>query len=416
MAAALIEAPPGGGQLTFSAGDEEFLGAYLPLPEADWAVVVAASPTPVLMPLGRLHLYYWLFVLVLTVSTVVAFSMLTGPVTRSLQDLTRAAEEIGAGQLDPWLPPPGRGEVGKLTLAVSRMADRLREMMVQVERSGRLAVVGKLSAYLAHEIRNPLSSVKMNLQRLERWADRGEIPNIAAEPIEISLREVDRLAAAVTGVLQLSRPQDGEVEIVALHKVLQEARSLLQEKFRAQSVKLDLALDAGADRVLAHPGQIKSAVLNLMVNALEAQPGGGRLEVHSHLARRGEDQGPWIVLRFEDGGPGVPEEIRHQVFEPFFTTKPTGSGIGLAVAMQNIKENGGSLTLDDSEMPARRGASFVVSLPLAPVGTSDILPESGFPADRARKPPHWRTNRQASASEIGQAVGPDSGCLRREVS
>lgn len=391
---ALDRAGPGGGMLSVSAGEEDLLAAHLSLPEIEWAVVVVASPTPVLLPLGRLHLYYWLFVLVLTVSTVMAFSMLTGPVTRSLAELTRAAEEIGAGELNPWLPPPGSGEVGQLTVAVSRMANRLREMMIQVERNGRLAVVGKLSAYLAHEIRNPLSSVKMNLQRLQRWVNRGELPPIAAEPVEISLKEVDRLAAAVTGVLQLSRAQDGAFEPVSLHQVLLEAQSLLQEKFRAQSVELDLALDAGADRVMARPGQLKSAVLNLMVNALEAQPDGGLLEVHTDLTRPGEEEGPWIELRFEDRGPGVPDAFRDEIFDPFFTTKNTGSGIGLAIALQNVKENGGNLRLEESDPKTTTGAAFVMAFPLAPVSTSgSVRTEKDFDSDWANRLSSWRSRR-----------------------
>jgi signal transduction histidine kinase len=338
-----------------------------------------ANPSGVVGPLVRLHLYYWGLVLTIALSIILAFALLLARATRSLRGLTRAAEEIGAGNLDPWLPPPGKGELGQLTLALSRMARQIRETIQQVEESGRLAVVGQLSAYLAHEIRNPLSSIKMNLQRMHRWARKGRIPPFTQEPVEISLAEVERLGAAVAGVLQLSRTHDAPQQMLSLHQVVAEASALLSEKFERQGVVLDLALDASADRVLGRLGQIKSMILNLMINALEAQPQGGYLGVQSELLRSTEDGRPLIALRFRDRGSGVPPELSSQIFEPFFTTKDGGSGIGLAVAMQAVTENGGRLYLEEPrEDPA--GAEFVVAFPLAsmtesnPPGGQDARP------------------------------------------
>jgi two-component system sensor kinase FixL len=193
---------------------------------------------------------------------------------------------------------------------------------------------------------------------------------------------------------------------VSLHQILVEAESLLLEKFRAQGVELDMALDAGADRILARSGQIKSAVLNLMVNALEAQPDGGHLEVHSHLTRRGTNHGPWIVLRFEDRGPGVPDGLREQIFEPFFTTKSSGSGIGLAVAQQNIRENGGSLALESPERPGGEGAAFVVFFPLAPVG-AEAGTRTELRKDWARRPSHWRLRGRTGAGAETKPTDPE---------
>ena len=238
-----------------------------------WRVTALASASEALNPLKRLTLLYWAFVLGLSFFTAVAFSLILGRFTRSLSELVRAAEEIGAGELDPWLPLHTNGELGRLTWAFSRMLDRVRENMKQVDQSGRLAVLGQLSAYLAHEIRNPLSSIKMNLQRLSRWTRAGELPDYCKEPLEISLKEVERLNTSVTGVLQLSRAGEGPREIVGLHEVLGEATELMATRFKNQCVGLSLELDANADFVLARPGQLKSVALNLMMNALEAQPG-----------------------------------------------------------------------------------------------------------------------------------------------
>ena len=351
--------------------------------DVGWAVVVTSSLSDVLGPLQRLTGLYWLFVLVLGFSTALAFSMLVGPFTRSLSELARASEEIGLGELDPWLPLHTSGELGQLTTAFSAMLARIRQMMTQVDQSGRLAVVGQLSAYLAHEIRNPLSSIKLNLQRLRRWTRMGDLPEFCLEPLEISLREVDRLNASVTGVLQLSRAEDSPREVVSMHDLVEEAADLLAPKFRRQGVGLGLDLDAEVDRILARIGQVKSAVLNLMVNALEAQPNGGHLEIRSELSHAPEMGGPVIALHFRDSGPGVPAEIRDRIFEPFFTTKPGGSGIGLAMASQSVRASGGELLLEPSFM-MDGGSDFVALFPLAAL---EVSTESSRRSSNSRNPP-----------------------------
>jgi signal transduction histidine kinase len=394
-------------EFQFRSGGERHFGVFLDVSDLPWRVVATTSPTAVLAPLGQLHISYWAFVLVLALSTVLAFSMLLGRVTRSLRDLTRAAEEIGKGELDPWLPVPGGGEVGQLTEAFSRMLERIRQMMAQVNQNGRLAVVGQMSAYLAHEIRNPLSSIKLNLQRLQRWTRSRQLPEFCAEPIEISLKEVNRLAAAVSGVLQLSRNNDRPRELLSLHSLTQEAVELLSEKARRHNVDLRLRLDAEADRIRARPGQVKSVVVNLMVNAMEAQPEGGFLTVESKLVKGREGEGPLVALRFRDGGSGVPKEIRERIFEPFFTTKEAGSGIGLAVALQGVLENGGRLLLEETP-ESRAGAEFVMAFPLASAGEPEKEPvRAGWIHDA----PAWPLRRSTDSprSSANPSDGEEAG-------
>jgi signal transduction histidine kinase len=318
------------------------------------------------VPFRRIYTSYWLFVVVLGASATIAFSMLLTRVTRNLEDLMRAAEQIAEGDLDPWLPPPNGDEVGQLTIAFSRMLERIRAMMHQVDQSGRLAVVGQLSSYLAHEIRTPLSSTRMNLQRLERWTRMGNLPEECAEPIEISLKEIDRLATSVSGVLTLARPQDADPVSLNLHEVVEESIELLRGEMSRRDIDLFLDLDASADRVLARPGQMKAVLTNLILNAIEAQPEGGQIEITSRLVRESEAGRPTIELRVRDEGPGIPASIQGRIFDPFFSTKSAGSGIGLAVAFQSVRDNGGELLLEPASV-ADCGAEFLVRLPLAPV-------------------------------------------------
>jgi signal transduction histidine kinase len=378
LAFATGQAGEGGGssKFKFRKGGDWELGAFSTDPDGAWILVATSHAGAALTPLNRLLRAYWIFVLGLAVFTGLAFSVLLGRFTKALRDLAGAAEHIGAGELSPWLPITTSGEVGQLTLAFNRMLGRIREMMEQVDQSGRLAVVGQLSAYFAHEIRNPLTSIKLNLQRLKRWTEQDRIPGFCLEPLEISLAEVERLSASVSQVLQLSRSSDSPPQVVSLHDQIGESARLLMTRFRGQGVALELDLDAEVDLVAARPGQIKSVILNLMINALEAQPEGGFLKVRSDLTTSHVFGGPAVTVRFGDGGPGVPLELRNRIFEPFFTNKTGGSGIGLAVANQAVRDNDGRLYLEAFPRVAS-GAEFVMTFPLAPV-EPDSVPEPGL--------------------------------------
>jgi signal transduction histidine kinase len=336
------------------------------VPARGWTMVMTGSNlfgAPIAGPFRD----YWLLIMVFAGAALLAFSAFLRPMIGSLTDLTRAVERVAAGDFRPWVPTPRGDEVGRLTVAFHDMTDRLRDMMAQVDRSSRLAVLGKLSAYLAHEIRNPLSSVKMNLQRLQRWRRAGEIPERYGSAIEISLREVDRLQAAVSNILQLSPREARPREVVALHTLVAEVGQLLGRDFERRRVELRLALHAEGDRVLGDPGQLKGVVINLMLNAIDAQPDGGELLVRSVLRPRGsQGRGPRVELRFRDRGPGISSELRDRIFEPFFTTKESGSGVGLAVASQTVRDHGGEIYVAEPTHPTE-GAELVVSLPLAAV-------------------------------------------------
>jgi signal transduction histidine kinase len=380
---------------------EWHLGTVQPSSDGQRFTVASATAHVILAPLSRLEAWYWFFVLTLALSTALAFSLLLGRVTHSLNDLTRAAARIGQGDFQPWLPPPGKDEVGRLTLAFSDMLDRVRRTMDHVDQNGRLAVVGQLSSYLAHEIRNPLTSIKMNLQRLERSARSGRIPEDCRDAVGISLKEVDRLAGSGTSILQLGRADQGPRDAVSLHRVIEDAAELLSGEFVRAGIEVSVDLDASADRVVAVLGQMKGVFLNLMMNALEAQPEGGRIHVRSEL-QTASDGSPVVAIRIRDAGGGVPPAVRDRIFEPFFTTKPTGSGIGLAVVARTLRDSGGDIYLE--HLPtSETGAEFVVTLPLAAVAAAEQSAEAST-ARPASTPPWMRDESEPGLSVVEETV------------
>lgn len=391
--------PLDGGGLYTDLRERERFGALAPVAAQPWVVMASIPGHAILAPLREIQRSLWLLMALLTLATGLAFSVLLGNVVRSLEQLTEAAARIGDGELNPWLPTPGNDEVGRLSFAFGQMLDRFRQMIQHVDQEGRLAVVGRLTAYLAHEIRNPLSSIRLNLQSLAREARRGGMPADTEQLVTVSLKEVDRLADAVNRVLELGGGVSDEApEEVGLHAVVQEAAELLHEQSRAAGVELRLELDAGADRVVGRRGPLKSVFMNLLVNALEAQPEGGEIVIRSRLTSlRGG--GPGVAVHLRDRGHGIPPHLRERVFEPFFTTRSEGSGIGLATSQRTLRDFGGDLYLADLPETAK-GTEFVIELPLAALAPEQV------PAPRVQLP-SWMRARPRQGSVAHAFKGPE---------
>jgi len=239
---------------------------------------------------------------------------------------------------------------------------KVRESLQAMESSRQMAAVGAFASQISHEIRNPLTSLQLNLQGLQRDVERGRIPPELARPVELCLREVRRLDGVVSGVLNLARPRRAPTAPCALHTVVANAVDVLRAQLQAGGITLHVELSSTRDTVLGDAEELQSVVLNLCLNAADAMPGGGHLSVTTAFVPdlRGR---PGIRLRVEDDGVGIPVESREDVFKPFFTTKKDGTGIGLSLAARVMEEHRGTLAIADP-IRSDRGAAFIIELPL----------------------------------------------------
>jgi signal transduction histidine kinase len=333
------------------------------LASPDWTVVSSASLDEFAPPFARTRLINMAVVLAAAAAVGAAFLVTTRRMTRSLADLTTAADEVASGNFSPRLPPPGSDEVGKLSTAFGLMVSEVQEMLRRVRESRHMAVIGQFASQLSHEIRNPLTSIKLNLQSLERDVAAKRIPEDSARPVDICLREVTRLDRVVRGVLSVARTRPAVRERGSVHDAVQGALEVLWPQLEAQGVAVVRDLSAARDVVLCDAEQLKGVFLNLFLNGAEAMPQGGTLRVLTETAADGEVGKQVIRVRVADEGQGVPFDLREKIFEPFFTTKGEGTGFGLTLAQHAVEEHEGMLRLEDGGASA--GAVFVVELPLA---------------------------------------------------
>jgi signal transduction histidine kinase len=246
-------------------------------------------------------------------------------------------------------------------MAFGTMALRLKDLVEEIEVTRPVLVLGEFAGNLAHEVRTPLSSVRLNLQRIDRGLRDGRVPNELSEPVELCLKEVARLDEVVREALLVGQIQNGRREVFRLRDRVNEAVRVLGAEAMSRGVSIAVDWAAVEDRVTGNPQAMQGVFLNLLRNAMEAMPDGGAIRIRSAEMRGAE--GHWIQIHVQDDGPGVPPELRDRIFQPYFTTKPSGVGLGLALAHATVEAGGGRLHLERrSEL--EKGAEFVVALPL----------------------------------------------------
>jgi signal transduction histidine kinase len=243
-----------------------------------------------------------------------------------------------------------------VALANAAAVEQLAEARVRLAHAERLAAIGELSAAVAHGIRNPLAGIRLAAQLgLEAAA--------AADPVRESFEDVlgavDRLEAQVRGILDFARPFEPRLEPLDLPALAGSVLDAAAARLEASGVTVALDVPPSLPRVLADRAHLAQAMQELLSNAVDAMPQGGRVTID---ARADDGNPPLVRLGVQDEGPGVPPEVRDRIFQLFMTTKSGGTGVGLAVVRKIMERHGGRVTLEPS---AGRGARFVLELPAA---------------------------------------------------
>jgi signal transduction histidine kinase len=223
--------------------------------------------------------------------------------------------------------------------------------------SERMAYRVNLGSGLAHEIRNPLNSMNMNLQMLGE--ELQGVPELeGGEHVEMlrSMQgEIKRIANLIDVFLQYARPATPRFEVKDLNEVLNGTARFLQADFRQSGVELVLDLEPLLPSVELDEGQLRQALLNILGNARQVLQAGGRVRLSSRTGMGGE-----IVIEIADNGPGIPPDAIDKIFEPFFSKRAGGTGLGLAIARQMVENHGGRIEV---ESQAGRGTTFRIRLP-----------------------------------------------------
>ena len=293
----------------------------------------------------------------LTLGVGVAVSVHTRRLLAPLTNVTQRARAVARGDLTPKDVHPSDDELGELSAAFEQMVGAVGKAQSQAVANERLAAIGKMAAHVTHEIRNPLSAIGLNVELLEEELAQDDKHAEAKVLLGAIAREVGRLENLSEEYLRLARlpsPRMEEGSVSAL--VLDVAQFTKKEMERAQCV-IALHVAPSVPAAMFDESQIRQAILNLLRNAREAMQDGGTIDV-SVLAL-----GMSVIIKLEDRGSGIPDDIRARVFDPFFSTKGEGTGLGLAITRRIVEAHGGAITCEPRE---GGGTTFAINLPIAP--------------------------------------------------
>jgi signal transduction histidine kinase len=316
--------------------------------------------------------------------TILALSILVGlgasilisrGLVRPLRQLKSGMDVIGRGELDHPIDVRSHDEVGDLARAFARMTDnlarsreaqaalntdlaakiqKLEETQAQLVQSEKLASIGEMSAAVAHGLRNPLASLRAAAQ--VALHQMKETPR-AQEHLRAIIDEVDRLDRRISHLLSFSRPAPFRPLQERLPHLVQAVLPAFGPQLAERGIELETDLPADLPPVRVDPMQVEQALVEVVSNALDAMPAGGRLTIRGRR-EPSEDHGAGrVVVEIADTGDGIPEQVLPSVCDPFFTTRPEGTGLGLAIARRYAAQNGGVL-----EIASVRGAGTTVRL------------------------------------------------------
>ena len=320
--------------------------------------------TGYIAPFVRAARIGWLVFAAVTLLTLVLATYFSRRMTHSLQQLVHAADAVAAGDLQRNVETNGAEEVGRLGRSFNTMTESLRSTLQELSNKRALAAVGEFAASLSHEVRNALTAVRLDLQRVEEVVPRAEV---SGKLVTRALSNVKRLDNAVTGSLAVARSGRNTFEVLELRAVVGAAMATVRDAFDVAGVELESSLDADRSTpVLGDAVALEQMFVNLLLNAAQASAPNTKATLHLEV------NGATCAVIISDSGPGMTPEQLSRVGKPFRSSKVGGTGLGLVIATRIATSHGGSLQLDS---PAGQGVVARITLPF------ETAPEQG-PAKR----------------------------------
>lgn len=243
----------------------------------------------------------------------------------------------------------------RIAKQLSESVEERRLVEVELVRAGKLRALGELTAGFAHELRNPLASIKGAVEIL---SDEIAPDSPRRRMVEIVHTEINRLMTLLERFLSFARPQPSRLDDLRIEELAEPVIALLAHQAARSNVELRFRCARPGVRLQADREQLSAVLVNLLLNAVQAMPEGGVAELTGDYATRGRKD--YCVLSISDNGPGVPDDLKETIFDPFVTTKPSGTGLGLSVATRVVEAHGGLIQVGNRD---GGGAEFRIWLP-----------------------------------------------------
>lgn len=281
----------------------------------------------------------------------------TRNISRPVQKLVAGAQKVAGGNWDTRVYLFSDDEIGKLAKAFNQMTSQLLDQREQLVQAERVAAWRELARRLAHELKNPLFPLQITVENMQRarTACPEQFDEVFDESSRAILAELGNLKKIISRFSDFAKMPQPEIEEIDVNQITREVLGLFDSQFvRPENpVNCEARLDGTISRIRADPEQIRRVLQNLILNALDAMPKGGKLEVQTR------DDGDGVILEVADSGVGLTQEERERIFTPYYTTKQHGTGLGLAIVQSIISDHGGRISV---ESQAGAGTRFRIRL------------------------------------------------------
>ncbi|MBN1351879.1 MCP four helix bundle domain-containing protein [candidate division KSB1 bacterium] len=308
---------------------------------------------------------YWLMIVGMTLGGFLGV-MISRSIINPIHELVLKVRGATGGELVERVKLKHDTEIDELDFQVHKLINRINTTMHDLEknrrllaRAERLAALGRMAAGVAHEIRNPLTSIKMLMYSLQESLIRdGE----KHEELDVIVKEINRIEGFITNFLQFARPPDPNYASRKINEIIRETLMLLDSRLRQNGVELVELYDESLAPILVDADQVKQVIMNLVLNAAESMPNGGRLTIQTRQAARSlpEHNHDWIQIKIADTGSGIPENIKDSLFDPFVSGRAEGIGLGLSIVHQIVHNHSGWI---EAQNNPQGGATFSIHFP-----------------------------------------------------
>ena len=361
------------GTREYAAAGVPMLAAYAPVGDLGLWTIVQIPKARAFEAARRLVTRSLLIAGVVCLGALALVFLFASSLTKSLVALTRATEQIGRGQFDVQVAATGGGEIAALATRFRRMTEELstrekalKEANMRLMESEKMSALGQLGAGIAHEVKNPLTSIRGYAQMGQRKVPHDHPLTEYFRTIE---KETDRSLEILKNLLRFARQETAQMSVIDLNTVVSDTVKLVTHQLMMKDVRVEARLCGQPLHVTGNANQMEQVLLNLCINAGDAMEGkgGGTITVITDVADAGTAR-----IHVADTGSGIPPEVVGRIFDPFFTTKPVGkgTGLGLSVSYGIVKEHKGEIGV---ESRVGEGTTFNIRIPLAQAPAAAVV-------------------------------------------
>lgn len=343
----------------------DVLGAYVWLPRYEWGLLAEMETEEILWPLA------WIKTIGVCTSVVLGFICLlmaflvSRRISRPIGQVAEAAERMAEGDLEQQIPFSSKDEVGRLAVSFNTMAQQLAHSITslrqkeeslerayneliaaqeQLLRSERMAAIGELVASVAHEMRRPLSSIKLNLQIIGRSLGK---ETVFHEHYEIAFEQVVQMERMLSDLLNYSKPLEVQKKDISVEALIGKCLKELEGELSTRNIKVEQSVPPDLPPIIGDPAKIAQVLINVVKNGLEASRQNGRIKVSAQAEESSCDT--VITITVTDRGAGISQRNLRLIFKPFFTTKKGGTGLGLPIVKKIMDAHRGSIVIESEE-------------------------------------------------------------------